>query len=226
MIACILTSALYNFRYVHFYLVPLYVIYHFLRLHLRFFFVVIGFQQLAYNVVGIFQHVLDYLTLLQRSLRLCAFPPPLVLAFRLRFVELIFPLLHTYWSFLPQTIIFSWWQPLNVFFRYCLFYLCSIWVFFFFFFIFLFLLIEKKLIIDSDYRIFTGAADMAHTPFWTCWRKAVVQHKLYCLYPKFRHNWAALFSSRNGGPLLKFKFLDASQGPIKAYLSKNISQAW
>ena len=95
----------------------------------------------------------------------------------------------------------------------------------FFFFIFLFLLIEKKLIIDSDYRIFTRAADMAHTPFWTCWRKAVVQHKLYCLYQKFRHNWAALFSSGNGGPLLKFKFLDASQGQIKADLSKNISQA-
>jgi len=204
--------------------VPLYVIYHFLQLLLRFSSFVVGFQQLAYDVVGIFQHVLDYLILLQRSLRLCAFPP-LVLSFRLHFVELMFPFLHTYWSFLSQTLIFSWCQPLNVFFRYCLFYLCSIWVFFFFFFIFLFLLIEKKLIIDSDYRIFIGAADMAHTPFWTCWRKAVVQHKLYCLYQKFMHNWAALFSSGNGGPLLKFKFLDASQGPIKADLSKNISQA-
>ena len=138
--------------------VPLYVIYHFLQLHLRFFSVVIGFQQLAYDVVGIFQHVLDYLILLQRSLRLCASPPALVLAFRLRFVELIFPLLHTYWSFLSQTIIFSWWQPLNIFFRYCLFYLCSIWVFFFF--LYLSFSPHRK---EAHYRL------RLQDFYWGCW---------------------------------------------------------
>lgn len=137
--------------------VPLYVIYHFLQLLLRFSSFVVGFQQLAYDVVGIFQHVLDYLILLQRSLRLCAFPP-LVLSFRLHFVELMFPFLHIYWSFLSQTLIFSWCQPLNVFFRYCLFYLCSIWVFFFF--LYLSFSPHRK---EAHYRL------RLQDFYWGCW---------------------------------------------------------
>ena len=160
MIACILTSALYSFRYVHFYLCSTVCNLSFSSTALEIFLCCHWFPAVSlwcgWHIPTCIR-LSDIAPKVTEALCISA-PPPLVLAFRLRFVELIFPLLHTYWSFLPQTIIFSWWQPLNVFFRYCLFYLCSIWVFFFF--LYLSFSPHRK---EAHYRL------RLQDFYWGCW---------------------------------------------------------
>lgn len=57
------------------------------------------------------------------------------------------------------------------------------------------------------------APSASHVPkFQTPRRKVSVQHKPYCLHKQIRHS-ECLLQVRVAGTFLKYKFLEASQGP-------------